>query len=326
MRKFSLIVALWVNASAVEAQCPGRPPPPMECVRVVCVAGDAAWDYRPLPAGTVCQGTGLCDGRMTCVLPQPNQEPLAIPGDEINTLIGFFLKDSMFSVDATGNSPPLITGHHTECTDPPGPIPIYCWEVAETHHSYIKFSDSLKTFYASETNGQLNDYAFPDIGPFCGALGVCAEINQIHGDLGDVRVLFGQAASGAYAHLIIPMQSPSSTVIIDSGAPDLELTNIHLSVYLTLLPVSNGVGLGAIGVSDVKAVFDFNSNLNNFPDWLVDCLSHQQWDPGEREEQCPTGLPRPGSTKGAPSRSPRPSRRTLSGRTANSRDSRQSIT
>jgi hypothetical protein len=42
--------------------CPGAPPPPRECARVICLTGDGAWDYVLLPAGTVCNQIGQCDG------------------------------------------------------------------------------------------------------------------------------------------------------------------------------------------------------------------------------------------------------------------------
>ena len=44
--------------------CPGPPPRPLECQRVICNVNDLAWEYRPLPSGTLCrQTTGQCDGR-----------------------------------------------------------------------------------------------------------------------------------------------------------------------------------------------------------------------------------------------------------------------
>jgi hypothetical protein len=41
----------------------------VECERVFCNVNDLAWDYRPLPAGTLCrQATGQCDGQGTCII------------------------------------------------------------------------------------------------------------------------------------------------------------------------------------------------------------------------------------------------------------------
>jgi hypothetical protein len=284
MRMLGFLVVLWAIGSvawaesahaqhttaANRAQCPGRPLPPIECAKVICRVGDGAWDYTPLPAGTVCQGTGVCDGQMTCVLPQPVQT-LAIPSDTLNVLILGFLQGTTLSVDATGSAPPLILGYSYECTEGPGPIGEICVEIPEITHSYIRFSDMLKARYAADTGGrQLRDHGFY-VGTAC-ASGLCATINQLHADLGDARVLFGQAAGGAYAKLLLPLQSASPTLILDAGlfpVPDLDLTDMQISLYLTLLPVSDSSGQAALMASDVQALFEFDSNLTYFPDWLV---------------------------------------------------------
>jgi hypothetical protein len=239
---------------------------------VVCIAGDQSWDYQPLAAGTPCQGTGVCDGQGSCVMPPPSQATLAIPSDQLNQQISFIMATSQVWLDASGNSPALISGYHYECTDPPGPLPWYCWIVADIHHSYVRFSDALKNFYLSQTMRNLYDFAFPDIGVHCGFGGICATVNQINADLGDLSLLFGQSSSGAYARLSIPVHSPSSTVIIDSGMPDLELSNMLLSVYVTLTPWVDPSGRPGVRAADVQAVFDFNANFNNFPDWLIELV------------------------------------------------------
>jgi FG-GAP-like repeat len=63
--------------AAAELQCPGHPPPPLECQRVFCNVNDLSWDYKPLPADTLCrQATGRCDGQGTCIV-----QPDPVPGD-----------------------------------------------------------------------------------------------------------------------------------------------------------------------------------------------------------------------------------------------------
>jgi PASTA domain-containing protein len=58
------------SVAADAPSCPGPPPPPQECMRVICIVNDESWDYVPLPAGTSCrQGTGQCDGEGTCLVP-----------------------------------------------------------------------------------------------------------------------------------------------------------------------------------------------------------------------------------------------------------------
>ena len=58
------------SVAAAAQQCPGHPPPPVECKRVICNANDLAWEYKPLPAGTLCrQTTKQCDGQGNCVVP-----------------------------------------------------------------------------------------------------------------------------------------------------------------------------------------------------------------------------------------------------------------
>lgn len=60
------------SVAAAAQQCPGHPPPPVECKRVVCNVNDLAWEYKPLPAGTFCrQTTGQCDGKGTCIVRPP---------------------------------------------------------------------------------------------------------------------------------------------------------------------------------------------------------------------------------------------------------------
>lgn len=257
--------------------CPGPPPPPIPCATVVCVVGDGAWAYSALPAGTPCEDGGTCDGQMNCIIPQPTQRRLAIPQDHLNQLLGPILLGSEFWVDATGNSPGLTTDVHWECVDPPGPLPSHCWLEGVTHDSYIAFSAGLKSLYNATTGQTLADYPLPAIGFFC-VLGItCATVNQINGDLGDTRVSFHQDASGPNARLTVPMQSPSPTVIVDSGVPDLEVTAMELVVDITLLPAYDGVGLGGLAASNVRGDFNFDANWNNFPDWLVDFF----WDVGD---------------------------------------------
>jgi hypothetical protein len=241
--------------------CPQPPPPPRVCNRVVC-RYPQGWGYQPLAAGTPCQGTGVCDRGGSCVMPQPTQ--LAITSDQVNSDLSL-LGGSELWIDASGNSPPLITGYHSECSnDPPGPIPPFCWQVADVAHSYIRFSDIAKTYLP------LNDYALPHRGPYCGFAGVCLTVNQISGDLGKARVSFGEWSSGgSYARLSMPLHSPSSTVIIDSGMPDVQLTNMQVSVDISLIPTVDQSGNAAVAGYVDRAVFDFDANLNNFPDWLV---------------------------------------------------------
>jgi FG-GAP-like repeat/Ricin-type beta-trefoil lectin domain len=60
------------SVAAAAPGCPGHPPPPVECSRVICNVNDLAWEYEPLPAGTLCrQTTGQCDGQGTCVVQPP---------------------------------------------------------------------------------------------------------------------------------------------------------------------------------------------------------------------------------------------------------------
>jgi hypothetical protein len=245
--------------------CPQPPPPPRVCNRVICSAATHGWGYQPLAAGTPCQGTGVCDRHGSCVMPQPTQ--LAIPSDQLNFYIAALLGGSELWLDASGNSPPLRLGHHWECTDPPGPIPQYCWQVADVAHSYIRFSDTLKNEYLNRTQRTLSDYALPHLSPFCNSV-ACLTVNQISGNLGDARVLFGQWSGGPYARLSMPLHSPSSTVIVNPG-PDVQLTNMQVSVDITLMPTVDQSGNAAVEGTDVQAVFDFDANINNFPDWLV---------------------------------------------------------
>ncbi|MCI0391914.1 MAG: VCBS repeat-containing protein [Acidobacteria bacterium] len=74
--KIALMTASSLSSVAAAAQqCPGHPPPPVECKRVICNVNDLAWEYKPLPAGTLCrQTTGQCDGQGSCIVP-PNPVP-----------------------------------------------------------------------------------------------------------------------------------------------------------------------------------------------------------------------------------------------------------
>jgi fibronectin type 3 domain-containing protein len=56
--------------------CFGRPPPRLPCARVTCAQGAGEWIDVPLPAGTVCNQVGQCDGvSEECPVPRPPVVP-----------------------------------------------------------------------------------------------------------------------------------------------------------------------------------------------------------------------------------------------------------
>jgi hypothetical protein len=235
--------------------CPGPPPPPIECFRVVCLTNDASWDYRPLAAGTACSDGGTCDGAGNCVVPVPEQRTLAVPGSAISFGLALLLDGSVVSVDTTQNAPPLITGTHQACTIFGGHL--ICWTVTDAHWTYIQFSSALKNRFPG-----LRDY-WSDLSTICNWY-TCVDVNQIHGELGQTQVTFGQYSSGAYVRATLPFTSAHPTLIVDS-APDVEFSNMQLSLQGTIFPNDAQTGLAI--VSDVEATVTLDTNV---PDWLID--------------------------------------------------------
>jgi hypothetical protein len=237
--------------------CPVQEPPPIPCYKTVCIASTGQWGYQTLPSGAQCQGgTGVCDGHGHCVIPQPGPRTLAISSDTLNGAISSFLWGDV-SLDTTGNAPPLVFNQHIECTEGPGPIGQICVTVGDTHYSYVKLSNT--------PGDPLN---FPiDLSTECN-WAFCINVNQIHGSLNAVSVGFGQSSSGPSVLVSIPLQSADPTLLIDFPAPNVQLSNKRLSLQGTL--AINGAGNGLAISSAIDATLDFDRNLTNFPDWLLD--------------------------------------------------------
>jgi len=252
------------GAEALTATCPGRKPPAAECMEVYCLVGDQSWDDRPLPAGKACRQTGYCDGRGSCVVPATGQQTLAIAGGDVNSLIAVALRQSQVVVDTTGKSPELVLSSHTECHWDPRLRDEICGTYRDSHHSYVKFTDRLKGLYQSETGKALADYGF-DVQPFC-KLGVCAKINWMRSDLDSASVAFQGTSSGPRADLTLPITSEHPTLLIDFPVPNLDLTNVSLTLGVGLQVGTDGASLAA---SNVDATLAFDRNLTHFPDRFV---------------------------------------------------------
>ena len=106
-----------------------------------------------------------------------------------------------------------------------------------------------------------------------------ANITQISGDLKDARIFFGQVASGAYANIVAPMHSPSPTLIIDFPALDLELTNMEITVNVTLFATveSHGAPISAAGI---------NAASDSCPGWASRAQERARG--GARRRRCAT--------------------------------------
>ena len=141
------LVTMWGSGAAAHTppRVSGRPPEPTACTRIICNAGDAAWEEVPLPVGTRCNGTGHCDAHAFCVLAPPTQQTLHVHLDDMllqsyQTL----LAGSFISIDTTGQAPRLITGSHTLCVHPPGEEP-YCFEAPTSTNAYLQFFGSAES-------------------------------------------------------------------------------------------------------------------------------------------------------------------------------------
>jgi len=253
--------ALGVDSHALAIGCPGTEPPPRDCEEVCCDTYDDAWDFSPLPVGTPCQGTGLCDGHRRCTLPPPGKQTLMISPGDLDTIIRASLDGSILSVDGTGDAPPIVTGYHTDCVDGPETIGITCTDIAETRTSYIRFSGDLESYYTFQTGQHLADFGF-DTGFFCeDTMGICATVNRIQGDLGTTTATFREDDGGVEVDLVIPLESPSPTVFMDFPLPDLDLVNMKLTVQLDVVASGDRTSLA---VANVDVIFDFDSNPDAF--------------------------------------------------------------
>ncbi|HEY2517790.1 MAG TPA: VCBS repeat-containing protein, partial [Polyangiaceae bacterium] len=181
------------------------------------------------------------------------------------------MTNSLVSVDSTDTAPPLVLGSHTVCRNLPGE-PRVCTTVVDEHFSYVKFSDAIKSLYLAKTGKSLTDYGF-DVPLFCKSVVVgdlCARVNQMRTDLGKATIAFGATASGVpYLSMTIPLDSNHPTLLVDTPVPNIDLTNMVLSVQLSLGVAADGT----LAITGVNASFNFNSNVVNFPDWAVDWLT-----------------------------------------------------
>jgi hypothetical protein len=247
----------------------GVTPPAQPCSRPVCNSADRIWEYVPKPEGTVCNDTGRCNATGRCIQPPPAEHTVRVAiDDNVRTLVRVLLAGSFVSIDTSGAVPPLVTGSHQECTDPPGPNPLHCWTVVESTNAYVHFSDSLKALYQARSNKTLSDLAFPRLGAVCGGppfLETCGYVKQIRADLGSVDLALGGSGTRPVISVTLPVGSGHPTLLLGAPYPDVDFTNMRVSFSVSLSAAG-----GKLVVPSVTGSLAYHRNLVHFPDWLVD--------------------------------------------------------